>query len=168
MAATLLALADEDDRARGNEVAHIEEGGATLTPHLRAVASDTVYLGRLAQAMIRLRRLREQHLDAELFAEPGWEMLLDLYVQRVAGRMTSVTSLCTASCAPMPTALRWLDIIQKQGLVSREDDPSDKRRSFISLSRSGETAVTNYLSESARYVRLSNPVPFMLIEEVGT
>ena len=118
--------------------------------------------------MIRLRRLREGQFGTELFSEPGWEMLLDLYVQRIAGRRVSITSLCTASCAPMATALRWLELIRKQGWVTREDDATDSRRAFVALSRSGEVAVSSYLSACARYVRLANPVAFMLVEKVGT
>lgn len=169
MAATLLALADEEDRARTDISIHNHPGeGGTVMPKLRTVAGDPVYIGRLAEAMISLRRLRDKHLDETLFGEPGWEMLLDLYVQRVKGRRVSVTSVCTASCAPTATALRWLAIIQKRGWVTREGDPTDNRRSFIALSRSGEVAVTRYLTDTARYIRLFRPLPFMLVERVGT
>ncbi len=33
----------------------------------------------VARRIARMRRLRNEYLDADLFAEPSWEMLLDLF-----------------------------------------------------------------------------------------
>lgn len=173
IAGRLLRLADDEDRAeapqqpRGEPNIDLSEGGA-LAPSLRAGTSDSVYLYRLAEALVRLRRLRDRHFDADLFADPAWDMLLDLFIQRAKGRRVDVTSICNASQVPETTALRWLGIIQKRGWISRETDSRDRRRVFVGLSRSGEVAVTEYLTAAARYVRLTQPVPFMLVERVNS
>lgn len=173
MASQLLRFADEEVCAATpheqveKSDCYSPEGG-TFAQSLRMVVGDSVYLCRLAEALVKLRRLRDRQFDAELFADPAWDMLLDLFIQRCKGRKVAVSSACQASQVPPTTALRWLDILQKKGWISRESDPHDRRRSYVGLSRSGETAVAQYLTVAARHVRLSQPVPFMLVEEAGS
>ena len=170
IAGQLLRLAEEADRT-GVSLNQEPEGeieGGTVTQSLRTVTSDSVYLCRLAEEMFRIRRLRDRQFGQELFADPAWDMLLDLYIQRSKGRQVSVTSICNASFVPGTTALRWLAIIQERGWVSRESDPNDRRRVYVGLTREGEVAIAQYLTSAARHIRLANPVPFMLVEEAGT
>ena len=107
-------------------------------------------LGRLARAVISVRRLRERHFDKELFADPAWEMLLDLFNQQCAGRRTSVTSLCVASRVPEATALRRIKDLTQLGLMIREDDQADRRRTFLRLTPRAETAMALYLEQARR------------------
>jgi hypothetical protein len=51
------------------------------------------------------RRLRERLLPAGLFADPAWDMLLDLYAAEIEEQPVSVTSACIAAAAPATTAL---------------------------------------------------------------
>src|SRR3546814_5166237 len=57
---------------------------------------------------IRERRWREQFLAADLFADPAWDMLLDLYAACYERRQVSVSTLCIAAAVPAPTARRRL------------------------------------------------------------
>ena len=50
----------------------------------------------VVRAAIRARRLREQFFAAELFADPAWDMLLDLMAARLEGCPVAVSSLCIA------------------------------------------------------------------------
>jgi hypothetical protein len=84
--------------------------------------------------------------DILLFSEPGWDILLDLYISELMGKKISVTSSCIASCAPTTTALRWLAELEGQGLVSRELDPTDKRRIFVGLTDDGRSRMQAYVS----------------------
>jgi DNA-binding MarR family transcriptional regulator len=86
-----------------------------------------------ARAWIRMRRTREKVLGADLFADPAWDMLLDLYVEHKAGRSPSVSSLCIASQVPVTTALRWITKLEQDGLVTRTHDPKDGRRIYVHL-----------------------------------
>ena len=113
---------------------------------------------------LRFRRLRKSHFDADLFADPAWDMLLDLFIQRSVGQRVAITSACIASSVPSTTALRWIAQLESRGLLFREEDPSDGRRAFVGLTRKGELAVTRYLIAAGRQVRLTHPVPFMLVE----
>lgn len=96
--------------------------------------------------IIRCRRLRAQLFGENLFADPAWDMLLDLAVARAQAKQVSVMALCHASGVPSTTALRWIRLLEEAGLVLREDDARDRRRSNIRLSSHAEVAMETYLN----------------------
>jgi hypothetical protein len=102
--------------------------------------------GPLVRAFIRLRRLRGQHFMPELFADPAWDILLDLSAARIDGRMVAVSSLCIAAAVPATTALRWITQMTEQALLVRHPDPSDGRRVFIGLSDQAAAGMDAYLA----------------------
>ncbi|HEY1124787.1 MAG TPA: winged helix DNA-binding protein [Sphingobium sp.] len=93
------------------------------------------------KSLLRARRMREQFLPADLFADPAWDMILDLMAARLAGQRVSVSSLCIAAAVPPTTALRWIRQLTDRGVFSRIDDPADGRRVFIELTDSAAEAV---------------------------
>ncbi|HEU0099492.1 MAG TPA: MarR family winged helix-turn-helix transcriptional regulator [Allosphingosinicella sp.] len=102
------------------------------------------------RSVIRTRRLREQFFKDDIFADPAWDMLLDLMAARLEGHKVAVSSLCLAAAVPPTTALRWIKTLCDQGLFMRVADPEDGRRVFIELS--GETAemMEAYLKSAKR------------------
>lgn len=102
---------------------------------------------RLVRRIIRHRQLRGRHLDAQLFADPAWDMLLDLTAARAEHRRVSVTSLCIASGVPPTTALRWIGQMVDQGQFVRVGDKSDRRRAFIELSERCTDSMARYFAE---------------------
>lgn len=81
------------------------------------------------------RREREKLFGSpDLFGEPAWDMLIDLFIAAEEGKKISVSSLCLASAVPMTTALRWISILESRELIYRKADRLDARRSFLSLS----------------------------------
>ncbi len=105
---------------------------------------------RIVRATIRARRMREQFFRAELFADPAWDMLLDLYAARLEGRRVSVSSLCIAASVPPTTALRWIGTMHDADLFGREPDPTDKRRAHIKLTDHCANAMRGYFAATAR------------------
>ena len=97
------------------------------------------------RALIRARRLREQYLKADLFADPAWDMLLDLLLARLEGRLVAVSSLCIAAAVPPTTALRWIKRLTDEGQFVRTADPRDGRRVFIDLAEDTADALIAYL-----------------------
>ena len=91
-----------------------------------------------------MRRLRSQYFPAELFSDPCWEMLLDLYDAALVGAEVTVTSLGAASGVPQTTALRRMETLQAHHLIVRTEDKADKRRTIIKLSDAGMHAVENF------------------------
>ena len=97
--------------------------------------------------IIRQRQLRGRFFDGALFADPAWDILLDLTAARAEHARVSVTSLCIASGVPPTTALRWIGQMTEAGLLERVEDESDRRRAFIALTDAAADAMARYFAE---------------------
>ncbi|MEP2987588.1 MAG: hypothetical protein ABJN65_16090 [Parasphingorhabdus sp.] len=96
--------------------------------------------------LIKARRLRAQYFDVELFADPAWDMLLDLMAARLENIKVSVSSLCIAASVPPTTALRWIKVMTEDNIFARKADDSDGRRIFIELSDNTAAAMEGYFA----------------------
>lgn len=131
----LSAMADSLDAAAGVPSA--------VVPVARPSA-DNVTDRAMAHAAYRARRARARFLPADLFFEPAWDMLLDLYVAACDSKAISTTSLCIASAAPPTTALRYVNQLIDLGLAGRREDTKDARRTLVFLSEAGRKALSSY------------------------
>lgn len=104
----------------------------------------------MIRAILRLRRLREQFFTPELFADPAWDILLDLAGAEGEQRAVAVSSLCIAAAVPPTTALRWISTMTDRGLLVRRSDPRDGRRAFIAMSDDTSRAMFAYLAAASR------------------
>ena len=100
--------------------------------------------------VIRARRLRARYFDEELFADPAWDMLLDLLQAEIAQHRVPVSSLCIAAAVPATTALRWIKSMTDSGLFKRRADPHDGRRVFVELAPQASEALRRYFKEVGR------------------
>lgn len=100
--------------------------------------------------IIKLRRLRNSYFDAELFADPAWDILLDLWAASLEKKNVSVSSLCIAAAVPATTALRWVTAMTDSGLLVRHHDPKDARRVFITLSDEAKRSMEQYFNEAQK------------------
>jgi DNA-binding MarR family transcriptional regulator len=98
------------------------------------------------------RDRRQKFFADELFAEPGWEMLLALYRADAAGLRMSVSNLCGMTCGPETTAVRWIDRLEGLGMISRRKNPSDGRDTFVELSAGARSKIHDYLVETWVYM----------------
>lgn len=115
-------------------------GSEPHRPHLQLVgigdARSTDEMAGLAmrtRAYLRARRLREGLFPEGIFADPAWDMLLDLFACKMEGNRVGVLSACSAAGVPQTTALRWVDRLEECGLVERRRDPQDSRRIYVEL-----------------------------------
>ncbi|AQA00636.1 DNA repair protein RadC [Sphingopyxis sp. QXT-31] len=84
--------------------------------------------------MMRRRLLRQQLLGApELFGDPAWEMLVDLFIHECERKPISVTSLCVTPSIPMSSAIRLCQKLCDANLIRRKPDLYDGRRVFVEL-----------------------------------
>jgi DNA-binding MarR family transcriptional regulator len=90
------------------------------------------------------RQRRSKYLGAGLFADPAWDILLDLFVAEGRGANISVTSACIASLVPRSTALRWIGLLETGGFVVRRKDPTDRRVAYLALTSQGRTGVVRW------------------------
>ncbi len=139
---TLEALTETMERLRA-QLAELAQGAA-------AAEEPNDSPARMARMEIYNRALRCHFFDARLFCDPAWDMLLDLFLQELAGRRVCVSSLCMASLAPSTTALRWIRALEDAGLVGRTRDPDNGRRVFVALTGVGHAKIAGYLTALAR------------------
>lgn len=115
-----------------------------------AAPGDTAKFAALAQREYANRRRRDTIFGDRIFAEPAWDMLLDLYVQRHLGRPVSIQSLCIAAAVPQTTALRWIARLVVTGLATRQPCREDQRVVHVALSPRGVAEMEDYLGHRLR------------------
>lgn len=104
-----------------------------------------------AHRLYRERRARLQSFSQSfaIFGEPGWDILLEIYLADTVGRAMCVGTACLAADVAQTTGLRWLAKLERIGLVTREDDPRDGRRGLVMLTPSGRAEMERYLARIA-------------------
>ena len=148
-AARLRQLSDEVARiaatlarlSAGPEASAAKAPPPITTGDVPAIDPETV------RGIIRARRLRARYFDAELFADPAWDMLLDLVQAEIDQLRVPVSSLCIAAAVPATTALRWIKTMTDSGLFVRRADPHDGRRVFVEMAPDTSLAMRRYFAE---------------------
>lgn len=140
------------DGCRAVQAIH-HEPGATRRRATRPTLPDP----RLVRAIIRQRSSRLRYFPDDMFADPAWDMLLDLTAARAEHKRVSVTSLCIASGVPSTTALRWIALMTQAGLVERVEDDTDRRRAFVQLTDRAADAMARYFADNVGRLRLQAP-----------
>lgn len=103
----------------------------------------------IALAWVRARDARHREFGENLFSDPAWNILLDVYINQRRGQRISISSLCMAAGAPMSTAVRWINLLVDRGLIAREPDQFDRRRFFIVLTEDGLTKMERTLQRAS-------------------
>jgi hypothetical protein len=138
---------------------NVESGGITSSaepfmfgradqPGPDSGAGGDLELAVHAEHLYQERRRRARYLPQNLFAEPAWDILLDLFVNGVRDRAISITSACIAGGIPATTGLRWLGLLEKEGLLIRETSGEDARVTWVRLSDHGMNAMRSYIAEA--------------------
>jgi hypothetical protein len=149
----LLAMARELEMSVQDDSTDARSHGAPAHP-TPAGKDHPVWVELARQTYEDRRRRNKIFKSEELFGEPAWDILLDLFVAAKERRRVSVTSACIGSAVPSTTALRWISILERQGLLTREADPGDARRVYVRLSPAGYEAMLEYFASSSRSVVL--------------
>jgi DNA-binding MarR family transcriptional regulator len=95
------------------------------------------------RGMLEARR-RRSNVFGSLFADPAWDMLLELYAVQLEGGRAVIGDLCMVSAVPYTTALRWIGKLEAAGLIVRTADQHDKRRIWVDLSPAGDERMKEY------------------------
>ncbi|HEX7821283.1 MAG TPA: MarR family transcriptional regulator [Sphingobium sp.] len=140
---------DGPQRLRERETDYtLPPSGATLAERPRKGGDRGHGIATRAEirTLLQVRRMRDRFLPGELFADPAWDMMLDLMGARLDGKTVSVSSLCIAAAVPPTTALRWISQLTERGIFQRRNDPADARRVFISLSDEAAERLSGWFS----------------------
>jgi DNA-binding MarR family transcriptional regulator len=105
----------------------------------------------IARAILEDRKRRNRIFNAGMFGEPAWELLLHLYVMDKDGPRLTIGRLIDSSECPQTTALRWLQYLQDQGLIVRQEHPGDARTAFVRLTDKARHDLDQYLSQNVAF-----------------
>lgn len=100
---------------------------------------------RMVDSILRMRRLRTKFFPDALFADPAWDILLDLYMAELQQRRVTVSSLCVGANVPQTTALRWIKMMTDEGLLQRRDDATDARKKIVELTPEASAQMQAFL-----------------------
>lgn len=152
-----LNLAQEILASLGGDLAaanKTEVGSAFVRINRTCSTSDSSFLSRIARDELFWRSKRRKFVDLEIYGEAAWSILLDLYINRVLGKNTSVTSACIASEVPPTTALRYIALLEAEGLVISTGAENDHRVRWLKLTPLAVSAVERYLVAKADYAEV--------------
>lgn len=102
---------------------------------------DFVLAAVRAEQVRRAKRHKLLGVERDVFADPGWDILLELFVARLAGARMSSSTIGLEAGIPQSTALRWLGYLHGLGLVERVQDVQDRRRQWVALSDKAATGL---------------------------
>jgi MarR family transcriptional regulator, temperature-dependent positive regulator of motility len=109
------------------------------------VKSELAELVQFAKRLQRARQERDAYIPTAVLGEPGWSLLLDLFVAHHQGRVVNSSGACFGAGVPQTTGLRWLDKLDLAGLIVRHPHPRDTRFVMIELSPEGLQRMTAVL-----------------------
>ena len=144
----LLQLSDDVARIAGSLAQlSLELGAPPRQSPPDTGSNEAAILLETVSWLVKARRNRASYLPAELFAEPAWDILLNLFQCDLAHEQVAVASACDAAAAPASTALRWLRTLEQQGLVLRRGHPLDPTKALVVLAPATRTALRRYCLE---------------------
>lgn len=96
------------------------------------------------QAVIKARVERFNYFPQALFADPAWDILLELALAEQQQRRVTITQLCNEAHVPATTAARWIRHLTEEGWLIRRDCTLDARVKYIELSREASAKMRCY------------------------
>lgn len=99
---------------------------------------------RWAKAQLVQRARRAALFPPDLFADPCWDILIELLVAELNGRPVTTGHLTLAAGVPVTTALRRLGELEARGYLHRYKDAADWRRNNVRLTAQGGEALRQY------------------------
>jgi DNA-binding MarR family transcriptional regulator len=80
------------------------------------------------------KRLRYIIVSQDLFSDPYWDILVELFHARLRCKDITVSAIATAGNMPQTTGLRYIDSLLAMEYIYREKDDWDGRKVFIRIS----------------------------------
>jgi len=105
-------------------------------------------LQSFAARIMKDRQSRSKFFDPQILSGPAWDILLDLAAAGLKGEPVPTSSACASTQVPLSTALRHVNQLVEAGLVKREADPGDRRRTLLELEPHALELMTRYLTSS--------------------
>lgn len=144
----LLHLSDEVSRIAGT-LARLstDQASPLLGTESSGEAKRPEVSAERVRSVIHARRLRSQYFPEDLFADPAWDIMLNLLGAEISEYRVPISNACMASAVPATTALRWLKLLERRGMIVRHSDPHDGRRVFVELTPETSVALRHYFAD---------------------
>ena len=104
---------------------------------------------RVAHNLVAVRRSRERCFGEDMFSDPAWEVLIDLFIAQAEGKDVTIGDACIAAAVPLTSALRCCNMLQEREFVRREADARDKRRVLLRLTDASFARMIELLNSGA-------------------
>jgi len=145
--ASIAALAE---RVAELEAKAAQQGAASLdfSDDKLATIASSIYLSR---------QMRANYINGSLLTDPAWDMLLDLFIQKIRRRRVSTSSLCRTTNVPRTTALRWIDVLQAEGLLHRSPVDDDDGPEVVEMTPGAFHQMRRFIEDSV--TRFDMPMP---------
>lgn len=101
--------------------------------------------------ILRARRIREGCFPPDLFSDPAWDALLELYLAGARQQRVQASSLCIDAGVPLTTTVRWIKRLVETGHVQCRSNPLDARVRWVELTEDGRRSMRRFID------RLGNP-----------
>ena len=95
-------------------------------------------LRKAAASLAAARKQRSHALPGEILGEPAWDILLELFSHALPQSMKSIG---IGAGVPLTSTLRWVGLLERQGLLTQFPDPTDARRTLVRLTAQGQAKV---------------------------
>lgn len=89
------------------------------------------------RSVLIVRRARAAIFGENLFSDPAWDILLELFAARLGRRSMSASELALAIESPPSTTLRWIAVLHDRGLVECARGAVGTLHPTLSLSTEG-------------------------------
>jgi len=127
-------------------VGHVYPDPQTSVPASPHV--DTEELTRLGVLKIlEFHRGIDNHLGTGLFEAPCLMILLELLLAEFEKRRLSIKHAVINSGVPQSTALRWIDRMVAQGLITRHANPADRRSAHLGLTADARRILSAFVRQ---------------------
>lgn len=90
------------------------------------------------------QRKRKIFFESEMFGEPAFEILIHAYIAEVERSSVSTTDLCSSASLPISIGVRYISILEQQGLLRRHPSMTDFRITNVSITRLGISKINEY------------------------
>lgn len=88
-------------------------------------------------SVLQMRRARDAIFGEQLFSDPAWDILLELYAAKLGGRTMTSSQLAMAIGVPDSTSGRWITALRNRRLITSAVDESRPPQVYISLTTEG-------------------------------
>jgi hypothetical protein len=141
-------LSDDDIQAARKVLETLANAEIPAAGHGRRSGDPAQFQAEAVRQAREAAALRERRMEVFNFsAEPPFVILLALYANEEWEPVVNLTRLTQLVSISYSTSCRWLDVLVDEGLINRDDDADDGRKTLLALSPLGREKLNAVFGE---------------------